>query len=156
MCLEQEGAISTLSCKHLKLVNQFTYLIYWKRCHHTPRKGMDRQWQVIEYAQIRSLWLNKTGFLPSWGSVSNIVWMYGAYEVFFFVVVLIVGISRRFWCLHTDLFSSSNPSICCLLFCRNCKKIKDGKKEARIPLNWSFIWRFTTILWWWENVFLNQ
>ena len=29
-CFKQGGAISTLSGKHLKLIDQFIYLIYWK------------------------------------------------------------------------------------------------------------------------------
>ena len=42
-----------------------------------------------------------------------------------------------------------------LFLCRSCKRIKDGRKETRIPLNSNFIFRFTTILWWdmlsWTN-----
>ena len=55
-----------LSGKHLKLINKFPYLgsnTHLLSVISIYNKGMEYDWQVINYMEIWSLWQNKTGFL---------------------------------------------------------------------------------------------
>ena len=72
--LEQDGNISILNGKHLKLVNKFTYYssnISSTKCHHMHRKGIDWYCWVIGHTEIWSHWWNETGILPSCSHIST-------------------------------------------------------------------------------------
>ena len=75
MCSKQEGTISTLSSKPLKLVDQFTNL--GSNITSTESEVnicLTKGWTFIDNLLIiRSLWWNKTWFVPSCNCVSTIV-----------------------------------------------------------------------------------
>ena len=80
MCFKQERAFSILSGKHLKLVDQLTYL--GSNISFTESDvNICIAKALIAIDSISIIWKsersdkNKTGFLPSWGCVGTIVWM---------------------------------------------------------------------------------
>ena len=73
MCFKQEGAISTLRGKPVKLVDQFTSLSSNISSTESDLNTLYRQ--VIDQMNIWSHLQNKAVFLLSRGRVNTIVWM---------------------------------------------------------------------------------
>ena len=79
ICLNQDGVISSLNGKPLKLVDKFIYLggdiSSTKNDINIDIGRIDCYWLVIEHMEIWSHWKSKTAILPRCSRISTTVWL---------------------------------------------------------------------------------
>ena len=72
ICFKQKEAISTLSDKPPKLIDQFTYL----SGNISSTDSVKCYWQIINHMEIWPIWWNKAGVLPSCSYFHITIWVH--------------------------------------------------------------------------------